>query len=948
MEPTESTVLRTSDVVTTDLGDAPTRATPAAAAQGHPSVLLLLFGAVGLSAVVLAAASALRTMLSGSMISVSQITLALAGCASLALGWEARGTTIAGVVAGRRSWVTVDALARFAAVAAQFSLLVLVMQEFRIETPAFYEHIMPLALAGFLLHAVLPLRQRLLFFVLLSLAGILLVFGPRASTTLVGIGLGLVALCHLPVPFRFRVALLVAAGCLLAALRVDLIASGVPPAIWPILGSMFMFRLITYMYDLRHSKAAPDWRRTLAYFFLLPNVAFPLFPVVDFSTFRRTYYDQEAVLIYQRGVQWMLRGVLHLLMYRLVYTYLLISPHDVVDPTSLVRHMLATFLLYLKVSGQFHVIVGLLHMFGFRLPETHHFFYLASSFTDFWRRINIYWKDFMMKVVYYPAFFRLRRFGTTPGLILATLVVFFSTWLLHAYQWFWLLGTMLLTLPDMLFWALLAVLLIINTLIEAQRGRDRALGTRQRGPLASARHALKVAGTFAVICVLWSLWSTESVGEWILLWQTAFSGSSGGDVAWRPELLLLGVVATGMVMGGAPPPTGGGGRKPSFTRTALATTVVITLLLGLGSSAFVTRLDAGPATVIRDLRVPRLNQRDSEDLQRGYYESLTLASRQNAALWEVYARRSQDWPNVARAGIAKLTGGFEHWELRPLVGTVFHGAPLRTNRWGMRDRDYEQKPAPGVFRIALLGASYVMGDGVADNETFEWLVEEWLEAEREEHEPVVEILNFAVPSYFPARHLDLMHRKVFDFEPHAIFIVGHPSDGMDYAHVLAKAALEGGTIPFDFLRAPVEREAIGPGMRRQEAIRRLMPYSTELLAETYRRIVADASERNIRPVYVFIPTPNVEDAAARAAPLLDMTRDAGFTVIDLADVYSGEDLRSLWLVSWDYHPNARGHEIIAERLHRALHEHGGILPRSIPAHLQAEKSPGPTRVENHE
>ena len=34
-----------------------------------------------------------------------------------------------------------------------------------------------------------------------------------------------------------------------------------------------------------------------------------------------------------------------------------------------------------------------------------------SSFTDFWRRINIYWKDFMMKVFYYPAFFRLRRLG---------------------------------------------------------------------------------------------------------------------------------------------------------------------------------------------------------------------------------------------------------------------------------------------------------------------------------------------------------------------------------------------------------------------------------------------------------------------------------------------------------------------------------------------------------
>jgi len=67
--------------------------------------------------------------------------------------------------------------------------------------------------------------------------------------------------------------------------------------------------------------------------------------------------------------------------------------------------MVSTFLLYLRISGQFHLVIGMLYLFGFRLPETHHRYLLASSFTDFWRRINIYWKDFMMKLVYYPSFF---------------------------------------------------------------------------------------------------------------------------------------------------------------------------------------------------------------------------------------------------------------------------------------------------------------------------------------------------------------------------------------------------------------------------------------------------------------------------------------------------------------------------------------------------------------
>ena len=34
--------------------------------------------------------------------------------------------------------------------------------------------------------------------------------------------------------------------------------------------------------------------RTLSYFFMLPNACFPLFPVIDYKTFRRNYYDEDA------------------------------------------------------------------------------------------------------------------------------------------------------------------------------------------------------------------------------------------------------------------------------------------------------------------------------------------------------------------------------------------------------------------------------------------------------------------------------------------------------------------------------------------------------------------------------------------------------------------------------------------------------------------------------
>jgi hypothetical protein len=38
--------------------------------------------------------------------------------------------------------------------------------------------------------------------------------------------------------------------------------------------------------------------------------------------------------------------------------------------------------------------------------------------------------------------------------------VFFATWVLHAYQWFWIRGSYLLAWNDVLFWAILAVLVM--------------------------------------------------------------------------------------------------------------------------------------------------------------------------------------------------------------------------------------------------------------------------------------------------------------------------------------------------------------------------------------------------------------------------------------------------------------------------------------------------------
>ena len=234
--------------------------------------------------------------------------------------------------------------------------------------------------------------------------------GPVPAAWLIGLGLLLIGICHLPVPFcgaRGDAGRLWRRCC--CVWRGGWASGPVPAPVWPILGSMFMFRLIVYLYDLRHDPGLASIPRSLSYFFLLPNVCFPLFPVVDFKTFCRQYYDDDRHRIYMVGVQWIFRGVVQLILYRLVYQMLVLDPAAVETIADLGQYLLWPYLLYLRVSGMFHIVIGMLHLFGFNLPETHHSYFLASSFTDFWRRINIYWKDFMMKVFYYPAYFALQE-----------------------------------------------------------------------------------------------------------------------------------------------------------------------------------------------------------------------------------------------------------------------------------------------------------------------------------------------------------------------------------------------------------------------------------------------------------------------------------------------------------------------------------------------------------
>jgi len=399
------------------------------------------------------------------------------------------------------------------------ALLLAVMKVYRVEGRALFL-LTSIALAALPVHYLLAYRWKRPFFLALSVVGLFAVFGVGPGLVVSASASALILACRLPIAWWARAAIVGAAAVAMGIGRASA-GPGMAEVVWPVLGSMLMFRMILYLYEIKHAERPEPLLDAFGYFFLLPNYCFLHFPVVDYRTLRRGYFAAEVHETQRVGLRMIFKGVVHLLAYRLVYHEMLISPDEVRGPATLAAYVACNYLLYLQVSGQFHLACGMLHLFGHQLPTTHHNYLLASGFTDYWRRVNIYWKDFMVRVVFNPVAFRLKRRPRWATLMAATSAVFVTTWALHAYQKFWLRGTWGLGVPDALFWGILGVLVLVNVQLDARRPPARP-GKAKAAALAI--RAAKTAATFVTISLLWSLWSSPGLGQWLGMIRRGIAG----------------------------------------------------------------------------------------------------------------------------------------------------------------------------------------------------------------------------------------------------------------------------------------------------------------------------------------------------------------------------------------------------------------------------------------
>ncbi len=793
----------------------------------------------------------------------------------------------------------------------QLLAVILLVQLYDIESFLNLFELLVVTTVGFIVHAFLPKPLRIYFFGILSLILLSVLIGLTSMTMVLLIGsvITLISALITNRVIKYSLLSIIIAGLVyLMAVKPGWIQPHI--AALSILGSMFVFRLSLYLYDTNYQREKAPLIKDWTYFFMLPNMALLLFPVVDYKLFQKKYFDEESLKIYKKGVQWIVLGVFHLMVYRFIYYYLLLPPNEVKDAVSFWHYSITNYTLIIRLSGIFHISVGILCLFGFNLPRVFDNYFLASGFSDLWRRINIYFKDYVIRLFYYPIFFKIRKIGDLNAKVVTILFIFFMTWFLHSLQWFWLRGFFPIRMVDVVFWGVFGILVAGNAVWESKKRRVRP---DKKSWGYAGKMTTQILGMFLFMSVLWSIWSSTTMGNWWAVATNAFNASA--DQWLKLSLALLGTWAAGSFIYRQFEVHQFGEKIDPNPNSRLASFWSISMISGLllFQIPFVSQtFERVSGTEVAGFLEPRLNIADENLLVEGYYEEILIGNELTSPISEMVERGEGGRFRFSEG--AMLVDDIRNVIAKPNFEFLFKGLPYNTNSLGIRDREYPIEKNENVIRIALLGGSYVNGSGVSNEEVFDQILEAKMnEASIEKN---YEFWNFGNPGF------DLI-QSIFDFEEkggldlefdHVIYF-SHGIDMYKNIKTIGEAFLSDKPIPYDFLVEIIERSEIDKSMPQISVFNNLEPFGFELIYQSLKYFAQISKQNNIQPIWAYWPT-TATHPYVRNFPeeLADKAQRAGFQIINLDDVYKETPSRELFVSQTDRHPNALGHKLIAEAL----------------------------------
>ncbi len=317
---------------------------------------------------------------------------------------------------------------------------------------------------------------------------------------------------------------------------------------------------------------------------------------------------------------------------------------------------------------------------------------------------------------------------------------------------------------------------------------------------------------------------------------------------------------------------------------------------------------------------------------------------------EILARAWYVEPTQAResasppSGLKELTTLFEL--AAPNIEGVHKGVYHRTNRHGFRGPEVATEPANDVFRIVAVGDSFVMGEGVAEEEAYAAVLADLLN--EDSRKTRYEVLNLGLSGLNIHHVVERLETLGLSLGPDLILygLTANDLEVVGYRRTIDSETIARQQARFNrFQSSPSHllrllwprwvsfRTALRPprGTYMFEVLDNYLdnPKAWASFVSAFDRLAA-IQKRAQTPVVVFVhpilaylrafhPFVEVYDRIEEAASRRGLQVVQGYSSV------AGESAETLWIARTNPHPNARAHRRFAEYLHQRLSEPEGAL-----------------------
>lgn len=260
--------------------------------------------------------------------------------------------------------------------------------------------------------------------------------------------------------------------------------------------------------------------------------------------------------------------------------------------------------------------------------------------------------------------------------------------------------------------------------------------------------------------------------------------------------------------------------------------------------------------------------------------------------------------------------GHEH---KPFSEATLQSVKFRINSMGMRGEEAPVKLF-GVKRILFLGSSITLGWGVEEKD----IVSEKLRQKILNTGQPVQVLNAGIGNYNAVRYIELFLTKLKTLEPTDIVIHGFVRDAEPIETKSGSFLLKHSQLAVTLWNAYqrfVQKQGEDALVEHYRKCYDPKSESFQAMRLKYQKLAAYAKEHKINVTFVMTPDiHNLKDYKLGFVhdAMKQIAKENNFKYLDLLPVFSGLEAKQIWAMPGDPHPNAYGHQLMAEAIYKAL------------------------------